>query len=637
MGTLALWRFDDSIALIRPADAIGNVAELDIVGALTRPAIVDAATGRGRQFVAGALTGLVAQDLVAGSTLASRDLSIQAIISWDIAAQNTAGFAGILYARGKSGSVAERLSGAIELVVINAALGIGAIRWRWQTSAGSDSVQLGGYFAPPASGFLMLTATRRWVSSSQVILRYYLGDRLLAEIDSFDGDIPGGTTGTTQIGARSFNGTNYSWHFAGVIDELRAVDRELTIHEIAATYRRITSTQPSAYQLARELHPPGLPISSDPASRVQRETRIWGDVLGFAAAQGENVRENILPDQAYGEPLAQWEAIVKQPPRPGDSIDTRRARVVGRMRQRQGVSLTGLGAALTELVATDVANLEFLAFTPMLAERWDQAECYQLEPAAQWTAGATLRAQLAAGTKLFDGNARDWYTATTPIAAAPSYPEGTGARILAKITPTTIPANGEAGAFFGDWVRGNYLLFGIRNAAGVYQLVTERFVGWVSQGVTVRATTSLIAHWLHLAHTDPRGASGAGFSASSWNFSAAWSTTSQLAGYTTYTGIAHAPFFQWAGFYARTFAAATAAALDVTFDEGLVIAPAGDRSLRFYVYRNPALAGSPDSLGAHAVIAGMKHAHTEGTTIASKSLLCDDLTMGCDRGPMGAY
>lgn len=729
---------------------------------------------------------------------------------------------GTLYARGKGGSAAEYLGAGVELRVVNASQNVGELAWLWQDTSGVLKRQVGGHFAPPATGYLMLTATRRWVSSTKVILRYFLGDRMLAEIESADGSIGGGTTGTTTIGAR-FDGSVWGDFFDGVIDELRVVDYELAPEEIAATWDRISKHQPAGYRAVRDLFPPEAPISSDPTSRIQKLLLIAGNALGYGAAQAENVRNNQLPNRAYGPVLEEWEGIVDEPSKPIDSTDARRARVIGHMRQRSGVSIPGIKAALRELVATDTDNLEMLAFKPLqvenyrLPEQWDYdgfrtsqttnwgttaPSGYQRVSTLRktgganntWDAGASsvetfagdvmvevmvgpssveaifglssssdasvsyndidfaldiagggtlnvyeggvfkfastwvvgdrvqvkrtgtavtyhkndngtpfytsastssgavyvdtsvyalgaelfrvhvvtgggfggpgtpltwqnivgvaidsdpLRAVVAGATDLqYTGAKRDWCTASETIPHASSIKlnntpaEGFGAHLLTKIDPLTIPANGEVGVAFHDFTRGHTIFFGIRNNAGTYQVITERFVDWVSQGVTVRSTTSLVAHWLHLYHDVPNpGANGYAIGAltpTTWNMKADWSTTNATSGFTSYA-FTHPGRYQWAVLYARTIGGAIGSSMSVDFADTRLLSLYGDRPCFFYAYRNPALAGTPDTIGAHGIVQGLKHANTFGTFITSKSLLCDSSGSGCDRGPMGGF
>jgi hypothetical protein len=131
------------------------------------------------------------------------------------------------------------------------------------------------------------------------------------------------------------------------------------------------------------------------------------------------------------------------------------------------------------------------------------------------------------------------------------------------------------------------------------------------------------AIWLHLYQTATAG---------TWR--AAWSTTSGLTGFTESANITAPALANLGGVYFRSVTL-TAGAARADFDDVTLRAPYGDRSLAAYVYRNPALGGAPDLLGADSVVAALKHAFIEGAFITSKSVLCDDENSLCDHGPMG--
>lgn len=626
MQNVLLLRFDELETAIRPADEIGNLDDLIVEAGLTMPTVVDAAVGRGRRFVAATGHGVRALDKVSGSTLLSRHCSIQAIVNWQLAAQSAYGSPGTIYARGKGTAVAEYMGAGLELRVVNAALSVGELRWIWHDSAGVLKTQIGAHFVPHASEFLMLTATRRWVSSGEVVLRYYLGDMLIGEVTSVDGDIGGGTTGTTSIGTR-YTGAAWGRFLDGTIDELRVVDYELAEEEIKATWDRITLHQPRGYQLLKELHDPGFPMSADPGSKAQRETRIWGNALGYAAAQAENLR-NLIPSRAYGEPLEEWEDVTKQAPKPGDSTDTRQARVVARLRRTEGVSIPGVKAALKDLAGTVPENLEVLAFDQTITETWETIRTarWQAEPAADFTiSGNALRVQAIAGNFTYEG--ANWKRIAMSIGG-----NGRAARILSKITPTTLPANAEVGVYLENAGSRNISLLGLRFEGGVHKIMHEEFRAGVSQGAVQLANlgAGMPANvWLHLwskasiAYGDPPDLD---------LFRAAYSVTSGTAGFVESGDLTHKGIHHWAGLYMR---GNVAGAVDAKFDDTIVRAPCGDRSFFLFVYRNPALAGKLDSVGANHVIRQLKQAHTHAAVITTKSLLYDDESSGHDAGPMG--
>lgn len=636
MGNVVLLRFDETADALRPVDSLGNLDDLATEFGLVAPTVVDAAMGRGRRFVSASNHGYRAKDVVPGSTLLTRDITIQVILNWQLAAQDASGNPGTIYAHGLGpgtvGGVAEHLSAGLELEVVDPSLNLGALRWLWgDVATGAITKPEGGLFQPHATEYVLLTATRRWVSATEVVVRYYYADQLLAEVVSTAGSIGGGTTGTTSIGAR-YTGGVWSYKLDGTIDELRVVDYEMTLEEIKGTWDRITVHQPRGYQLVRELHDPGFPISEDPVSRVQKETRLWGHSLGYAMAQAENLR-NILPSRAYGEVLEAWESIVKESPKPGDSVDKRRARVVSRERQLNGVSIVGIHEALEELIDTDPENLEIYGFTPDTVDTYDalglNTTRWTYDPAAQWTIVSNALRVLDSGASgiPFTGALRNWYTARSPIGG-----NGRQARILAKVTVTTLAGGAEVGLWFGDRAAGNFILFGIRNVAGTRTLVTETYRGWISSGLVTRGTTTTAAHWLQLRQLGPTEAfigqdGDAGYAVE-------WSTVSESGPWTTATGIGGPGATQWAGLHART-ADATGAAIDAAFDTTRVRAPWGDRAFHFYVYRNPALAGSPDLLGASNVLRALKQAHTVGAVLTEKIAVYEDADTPYDSSPMG--
>lgn len=210
-GAAILLRFDEADDSVLPSDATGTLADMNTDSTLVLPTVVWGVSGYAREFVAASGHGLVASDVVAGDTLFNRDVSVQALLRWDIADQNTYGSNGTIISRGKTGDdIADYVAFGLELRVVNIASRLGEIRWFWQETDGTMHTCTGGQFTLTAdSATMLLTATRRWVSSTEVVVRYYAGDRLLAESTETVGDIGGGTTGRTTIGARS-QGSSYS-------------------------------------------------------------------------------------------------------------------------------------------------------------------------------------------------------------------------------------------------------------------------------------------------------------------------------------------------------------------------------------------------------------------------------------------
>lgn len=620
MSNVLLLRLNDhdSDPFVQPHDELENLADMAKTGA-DYPDVVEAATGFGRFFISADADGLAAQDVTPGATLATRDCSIQVIMAWDLEAAATYANPQTIYARGLGNAAAEYVGAGLELRVVNAALHIGEVRWIWQDLAGNLKTQIGGHFQVPETGYLLITATRRWVSSSRVVLRYFLGDTLLAEVESVDGEIGGGTTGTTSIGAR-FTGGAWARFLDGVVDEIRVTDEELAPEEIAMTWRRITVEQPSGYRLLHSVHDPGFPIAQDPASRAQRETRMWGNALGFASAQAENVRENILPDRAYGRVLERWESITKQPRTAADDLDRRRRRVVGKIRQKRGASVPGVGDALVDLLDTDPDNLEIIAFSPRKAYTWETLNdaWWRFDPTADFTIASDALRLLSATAISAWGS---WPIGRHPVTST----HYTG--IITKIDPTTIDPSCEAGIMFWDRTGGpssRAFMLALRNDAGTYRIVTSELVDGIPQAATNHAAPGLVDVWLAIDHEgDPS------------TIRARWSTTGP-SGWDTAdvaTGLAE---FQWAAVYARNSDPGGGAVdVDVAFDDTMIADHGSRDAMNFYIYRDPALPGEPDFLGANAVIRGLKQAHTHAAVGPQRTALYDDDETPLDGLPFG--
>jgi len=615
---VVLLRFDELDPLQPIRDATGTLGDLvpgtwthwdaglghDVITAMTMPEVVDAATGRGRRFsgidaysVSG--TGLIGYDRVSGSSLLTRDVTIQAICTCDLASQAMASGTGTIIRRGGAY--------ALSLYVVNAPARLVALR------------ASGAPFALP-DGFTLLTMTRRWVSPALVVSNYYCGDRLVDTLSTTP-FIGGATIDPTFVGYGQAAGFD---PFIGTIDELLVLDREITREEVEATWLRITKYQPLGYQLFKELHDPGFPMSTDPSSDVQLEARMWGHGMGYAAAMAEDMRANMLPPRAYGAVLAAWEQAVAVTPQPNQDVVTRRARVLARLRQRRGSSIDGLKDVLASVVGTDVDNLEFLAFDQTIREDFAlgiRPERWDVQPSGVTAVSGAASFQPGAGTFTMTGTTRSWITMTTAVGG-----DGREAHLIAKLALTTPIAGVEAGVYFGDWPHGNYLLLGIGDVAGVFKIVTESFVGNVSQGLVVQATlgSNPAALWLHLYQLPASG---------SWL--AAWSTTSAIAGFATSTTITHPTLQNLGGCYLRSTGAIAAPRAD--FDDVTLRAPYGDRSLAAYVYRDPGLPGTLDVDGAQSAIVAIKHAFIDGAIITSKSVVCDDPGSLCDHGPMGGF
>lgn len=626
-SVLTLLRLDEPEDDVPPKDALGALNDLGLDTGLSLPPVTTAFCGFGRQFSNG--FAFDTTDQTPGATLATRDVTIQTILSWDMASQVTLGTDGVVVARGKTNNINEYVAYAMQLHVVDSVRQIGRLSMWWQDISGNVKLQQGGDFVlPPPGSFMMLTAVRRWLDASHVELRYYAGDQLLADFMSGDGSIGGSTIGTFCVGTSYSSGTPGNF-LCGVIDELRVTNYELTHEEIAATWARISKYQPRAVSAMKQLMQPGAPISSDPASSVQKLfVRMPGMALGYAAAQIENFRQNMLPDRAFGPTLEEWESIFGTTQLATDTVEQRRARVIAAAAQKAGSSEPGVEATLNDLLQLGPGQLQILAFSPTINENFSEGlrtERWWPDPMAQWSIGSSgLRVQAASGAVIpFDGVHRTWQSclanaegsadlSRVPASATPNpaFFDGKQSSMIAQIIPTTLPANSEVGIAFFSNTSGNAILFGLRNNGGTYQLIIERFLKFVSQGVTVETTASLATMWLFLQQLP------GGTLTTNATYKASWSTTAQLSGYTAFPTFSHPSAFHWMGFYARTFGATTAA-LDMSFNEVILRNPYSRRAFNWYVFRDPTLPGSPDIASAESALARLKQAQTEAHVITT--------------------
>lgn len=622
-------KLHDPDVTVRPKDEAGALNDLAVpVGAVV-PSVVAAACGQGRLFVPSSTNALSAKDLATGSSLVTRDCTVMAIVSWDVAAQNAAAAPGTLVCRGDSSAAAEYVAYELRLTVVNAGARIGSIAWSWQDIAGAVHLQTGAQFICP-TGFTLLTATRRWASPTEVVLRYYIGDALLGEVTSSNGSIGGGVTGTFLLGCNRAGGVTLGDFFAGVVDEIAVFDREMCFEEIEDTWLRITHYQPLGRQLFVELHDQGFPMSRAPDSDVQLENRWIGHTLGFAASRFENIRKNLVPQRSYGQTLVDWETVLRPTTQPGRGFDERRERVLARLRQRLGSSIPGLQSMLQGLLGgASIADLEFLAFSNTVHDdfltsintlRWD------ITPVGSFVVASDFAQVTPAAGTYTAGPGGGWRTA----AISASQPGIVGVvgqeHAVAGLGIFTPQAGLEAGIFLADRGANNYILLGLRDVAGVFKIQTEVFTGWTSGGAVVQATLGANPAflWLHLH----RLADG--------TWVAEWSTTSETDGYTASAPISAfgtSPVF-WAGMYVRSIGAIAGAA-DVRFDDFILRTPNGTRPLNAYVLLDRSLGFRPDIPGARQVVDTVRHSYVNGRFITVPQLLCGESDNGCGIGPCG--
>lgn len=626
-STIVLLHFNEA-AGVMPSDATHNLEDLGPDAGSTAPAPVSAFTGFGRSFLQASLTGLVTHDIADPGTVLLRDVSIEALLSITLAG---AGGAQTVICRGLSdGSAGENVCWGLELQEQAGHAGYLEVRMFWEDSAGARHVAPAGVYQHPGDGEeIHLVATRRWESAASVVVRYYVAGEQIAEVVSTAGDIAGGTTGHTTVGGRKHAGA-WTGFLNGVIDELRVTNYELSPDEVKQTWERLTVHQPNGVLMFAGLSPVGVWWYADPSNTIGRFVRVIGQTMGFTVASIEELRTMWLADRAPLTTIGRWEACCGIIPRPHDSLDRRRTRVLAFLAREGGFAIPIIKLLFLDLLdVNSVDDIEILEFTNTTEEGFDTLDLQRwlIGEAATWApVGGVLQVTQVAGADL------RWYAGgptsyiRTPLAATDGYQF---AAVKLVSFWATLPANTFVGLWMHDRVTGDALWFGVQDVAGVRKLGWRAQVGHVLGAFNVLVTPSLDQpYWLRIA-------SSAGLTAGMFDLS--WSITGPNTGFTVATVNAGIVVPQWAGVAATCTDAATATNLTATFDDFKAFSFNGLWTFEWFLYRDPALPGTADMDGAQALLQRVKPAHTFAGVCSSKSVLCNDPIFGrAARGPCGA-
>lgn len=630
-------RFDEPDGVM-PSDAAGGLLDLAPPAAHDAPLSIDSWTGLGRVFDPSAPSALIALDDPAADTLTTRDATIVALLSLDLAA-------GVgpmtVYCRGIGGSAAEYYGIGLELENQGGGNhGIVDVRMFWASSAGVLATQAAGSFQWPGDGVpFLLTATREWVSTAEVVIRYYVDEQLIAEVTSTDGDIGGGTTGTTSIGARRTTGT-WGRYFAGTLDEVQVLDRALCAEEVATLWARLARHQPEGVERFKALSPPGAPWFIDRGSRIARLGKSVGQGLGVAAAKADEIARTFLPDKSSEAAIVRWEGLLGVAARGADRLQTRRDRVVGLLQRENGYSVPKIQDALATAFDQDAADVELVEFTAEVTDDFTtlSSERWHAEPAARWSiVGGKLRmAALAADDARWDATSRSALHLRTPLYSASGGENRQADARLGFIAQVNVadytianPGDALVGLFLYNFCTGKAFWFGVWNNAGSHDLAYATFDGEASTGFTSGATelasnigTANLRLRIRASATEADGVT------LEWGIGAA---SFDVAFATEPITLDIAP--DYVGVGALGEATTLGGNLTVDFDDFLVRSPQSERAFHWYAMQDGT--GSPDMIGAQRLVERLKPAHTHAAAITSLSLLCDDQASGCDRGPLG--
>ncbi|MDQ3295064.1 MAG: YmfQ family protein [Myxococcota bacterium] len=632
MSSILLLHFDEPAGLM-PSDAAGNLDDLGVEAGIIAPTSVEAWTGAGRRFVHATGHAMIAADLAGQDTLLQRDLTIRALLSVTLAG---AADPQTIIARGNGdGSASEHYAFGLELEQSAVDAANLEVRLFHADSTGVVRTMPPGVFQHAGDGKeILLTATRRWESSSKVVVRYYVNEHLIAELVSANGDISGGTTGRTTIGARKAAGV-WGRFFSGTLDELEVLDREVSPEDVRELWRRLTVHQPAGVETFTGLIPPGLRWAKDPGNASGRRVKVAGQALGLGIAAIEELRALFLPDAAPLDLITRWEKLAGVSPKPRDSLDVRRSRVNALLAREESLSIPAVKTTIEGPLDALASQIEILEFTNTVADSFATiaAERWLAEPAAAWTIVTNqLHVAVAGGIDVRWETQRLGHHIRTPLCVnGINDPEGR-LFVSVKLSAWALQVGAGVGMLLHNGRTGNTLWFGIFNNAGTIQLgyrtVTNNVAGAWTPIVTPWVTAPV---WLRLYTLQ-----GTGFAGGTGTYTFGYSTTGPTTGFTDASIVTGVVDIEWAGFGVFGTSAALAGALSADFDDFLAFCPDGLRPFNWYAYRDPTLGGEPDLVGARLLIQKIKPAHTYASAIESKSVLCDNVRYGgCDRGPMG--
>jgi hypothetical protein len=604
--TVALWHFDETSTQQRPQDVQGHLEPLGLALPVW-PDVVDARFGKGRQFSTVQAFKTAETAAGAGKLRLTRSLTVEAVVTYapvDGAVQQL-----VLH-----GDAAALGSCYLYGVAIARVAGQDYLRFRWQRS-GLTHATVPDLAVTLPSGDFYLAAVREWISTAEVKVHWYINGQHVGSVTSAHGDIDGGSTGGLTIGARNSVGVYSFDQWRGTIDELRISRGVRSAEEIAHTYATLYVYPELMYELVKACLPPGQSYSTDPSSRVQRQLRVFSDALGTAWAKAVELAFYYHPDVAWSL-LDRWEAVTRLSPLPGDSIATRRERVVGHLRKVHGYTRDDIKIALRQLLALDDADIVLVEHSNILTDTFASLASYWVsEPRAGTVgvAGGNLDLDAGVGVDVRWDGAFD----KAPRVRA-TLAEGFRCEIAAAFQISSLPASCWAGIYQLDLVTGYFQIFGLYNQGGNRRLWTRKVD---SQGVIdiFGASNPLGAattYWLRSVD------SGAGFGGTivlpyhrldGAGYEAGWLDDFGSDPYNIIGGNRC-----WWGLAIGSDLSALASAISVDVLECRVWCPQWRGVYDWFIYRDPAILPTAyDRVGAQQVVDRMKPAHTRGTIIES--------------------
>ncbi len=631
--TAALFRFLELADEVRPVEALGRVTDLAEIPTKAMPAVVQTdranenkLTSRGRSF--GPDLGLKGVDqVVAGvtdHTLLLRDVTVRAFIDYKIE-NHINGDVGVVCVRGgDTGTDPERELYGLEIERVDANNLI--LRGRWQDKIGTQAVLAGAAFLKPA-GFFHVAVTRRWNTTTDILVRYYVNDALIGqETIAAAGDIGEGVGGTLVVGRRRLGAASTDFlPLDTVIDHISIEGDEMSAEELRSDYRRQALHFVEGGALLRAYIPPGDTWNPNPDSLVQRWIAAEGDGIGDGLAETNRLRDDFLPDRAYGTALARWEFITGLAPGPSDSVQDRRDRVLGFLRKILGFSVENIKTALEPLFGLDAADIEIVEYDALRTDDF-ATDDIGAPPSRIWITeigvGSIAIAAGVCAVSLEHIKPGEWFqgAAVPHRKASLSARQGEEPNRAALITELSSIVTADTPALIGHcWItpEKDVMWLGLRQTVIGRELASFSVVGGVASGFTTLLNPFV---------TDPFFLFTSYLGNGRYNFRHAVAAGGPYSGDISIAGPS-AP--RYVGFGAVHQALNGAGGtMSADFDDAQIYEPEGLRGLGWQAFRDPGLPGEFSIENAQLQLDKQAPAHTEACAVIEKP-------QGFELGPTG--
>ena len=477
----------------------------------------------------------------------------------------------------------------------------------WEESGGTSATVVGKEFVPSSEDFFYFAAVRTWISSTEVTVDYVINGIHLGRETVAEGDIGKGTGGTFIVGARGAGAAAYDQFLpdGSVIDSLSIENDAMSVEELVQDFKMATLHEPSGYKILRSYIPPGDAYSKDPESRVQRWIAAEGVAIGHAIGLAEALRDDFLPDRAYGENLAAWERVTGKTPDVNATIAERRAAVLAHLQDYPSLSVADIKEELEVSLGLDSADIDLYEFD---GERSDDFSTDDISspPSNLWaTHQGNGAVAIASGSCNITATAGDNITWWHHLGGKAAYREtslssrGGGSYEGAHIDIEVIANAGHGNnSLAGVFVRNNpgdeYLFFGLLDTGSGFELYyvshaqTLETIGTVSPANEAQVFITLRID----------GAYDVGYI----NGSGERVVGDEVEGPTV-------PGWMGFGCFGTDRSPGDS---DASFDNAHVFERHSPRGHQFIVYRDSSLSGAYNLREARALIEKLKPAHTEG-------------------------